>query len=304
MKRIATLILLLFLAIILLANPTPIPEETKPAPTFFPLVRNTLFSDDEGEDEGRPPFERVYFPIMTYYSRLGERRIGMAYAAYSSRRLPRDMSILHVEWFHKWTTCDSRTEGHAGYVYNFACYYAFDNADCIPEDYPGLIMFLNEPDLESQCTMEPTEGVAFYKRVREDYPEAQIVGPALSHLDCWENNCDWLREFYYILAQENYPFPDYVDVHDYLNQSPELLLDRYRQLLIGFGVVPKFRIGEFGRFNPDLAYQAIKYYDSECSDCEAYAWFAPRYGIPLLDPTAQTYNWTRTGEAWDRYFNP
>ena len=97
-------------------------------------------------------------PERTYY--------GLALADPSH---PEDVLTLRAEWNYDWTP--------TGQV---PMLWGGNPSDAIPGDYTGDLLFLNEPNLETQSNVTPDEAVAKLAVVRAAYPRARIIGCGVS----------------------------------------------------------------------------------------------------------------------------
>jgi len=162
-------------------------------------------------------------------------------------------------------------------------------------DYDGPLMFLNEPELASQCDMTPAEAAAFYEQARDTFPLAHFVGPNIS-----SDGLPWLAEWYDLIIADGLPLPETAAIHSYLDEEPHLLIDRLFAVLDDYpGAAGKVWVSEFGNCNPEQAQNMIESYQSD-TRVERYAWFTVRnWDTPdclnLLDGNDEL---TAVGEVW------
>ncbi len=91
-----------------------------------------------------------------------------------------DIQTLSAEWWYDWTP--------TGQV---PMLWGGNPSDAIPADYAGNLLFLNEPNLESQSNVTPQEAVAKLAIARARYPHARIIGCGVS---VWATY--WTSAFY------------------------------------------------------------------------------------------------------------
>lgn len=132
-------------------------------------------------------------------------------------------------------------------------------------DYDGILLVLNEPDLESQCYLSPEDAIEFYEAVAAICPACQLTLPQVSHHDYW-NDWQWLRSFLALYrANEYYPPVTYGAVHSYVwGEHPSLLLDSYESVLDGYGLrYDKWIVSEWGACTADSLDMMYRWYEQD-----------------------------------------
>jgi len=123
-------------------------------------------------------------PIQPYY--------GLAMAVPNNW----DLLDLGVGWWYVW--------GPTG---NVPMLWAGDYSSSIPSNYSGWILFLNEPNEDSQSDMSPSEAITKLIARKLDYPSAKFICCGISN-----NGALWHEVFYAIGGR-----PDAWSVHNYVS---------------------------------------------------------------------------------------
>lgn len=130
--------------------------------------------------------------------------------------------------------------------------------DLLGRDYPGPLLFLNEPDMafygrHGQCEVSPFRAAQIYAHTKAKLPNAQIIGPGLSHTD-YENDFQWLDAWWNaVVALTGKPPEMYAwDIHNYIQTgSPVAPYNALAAWLMERGVEnPRFWISEWGSCSP------------------------------------------------------
>ena len=228
---------------------------------------------------------KLYFPTIKTDVECNP-KAGIAWAGGEN---PTDVETLCVTWKHEWGI-QRQGNDSIEYVNHIACpVYPFmaygetvtlDYFDAMENklgrDFNGYLLFLNEPDRKDQCYMSPYRAVFFYRAVREQYPNAIISMPQVSHFD-YLNDWVWLREFYDILETKNIPYPDFATIHTYVKEDPNLIVDSMYSFLHERGLSKdKVWITEFGTNDPVIMREMLTLYQAD-NRIDRYAYYTVRY---------------------------
>lgn len=238
----------------------------------------------------------VYLPIVAYYQ--PNQYQGAAWAGMGARQ-PLDAEILSIRVAHGWGTyptsesVSKRTSDGILHIQHVWCdlypphdYLNGTNLlqraqDNIPSTYTGPILFANEPDLKGsltggQCDRTPRQVAFLYLQLREMFPNAELIGPQVSHLD-WDNNWAWLRAFYNEITNMGLPMPDKMGLHAYSQTNPDDMIQSALNLAANYyEQSPKIWITEYGSCNPNMM-QAMTSYYRQSPHIEYYFVFTPRW---------------------------
>ena len=218
---------------------------------------------------------KIFLPMVS----VTPPKVGYAYSEMSEE----NTRLLHMQWYHNWNM--SIAHSNIERVEHFSCevrpYWTFDD-DARNQftdlrrivarfgDAPFYLIFLNEPDLNEQCSRTPSHAAQMYKKVIEIAPNAIIIGPQVSDQD-YLNDWAWLKEFYRYLDRMNLPYPQIGAIHSYLEEPPNNIVESYFNLPFS---TSKIWIAEFGATNPETLRNFLLYYQSD-PRIERYSYFAP-----------------------------
>lgn len=227
---------------------------------------------------------RVYLPIaMTPPDKFG---IAWPYVGYQ------DISQFNARYYQGWTISFDEIDGMTA-LPHIPCPYGYWPGDPDVDflqlletrladyqrsnsAYDGILLVLNEPDLESQCLLSPQEAIEFYRAVAIICPSCQLTFPQVSHQDYWAG-WQWLGEFLALYrAGGYYPPIAYGAIHSYVWQEPpHMLLDSYGQLLDGYGIVTQgWIVSEWGACTPESLADMYRAYEAD-SRVLIHLYFAP-----------------------------
>lgn len=191
-----------------------------------------------------------------------------------------------------------------------------------------MVLFLNEPDLQSQASLSPEEAAEVYLLAREACPSCVFFGPGVS---AWDAHCDWpeyerqpyhdeirgwgrwcyWQEFWHQVTQLNSVAAiegrEYASVHHYdavawhqprRNVAPLQPVDE----LAALGA-KQFLITEYGSCDPAFMAEMVAAYEADRRVMAHFVW-TPQLR-PVADwPTCEvlfeygTLELTAVGRAW------
>ncbi|NJN54489.1 MAG: hypothetical protein HC804_06890 [Anaerolineae bacterium] len=234
--------------------------------------------------------------------------------AWHNRQTADDDVLGGVEWYYTYGLHPYRDEA-AQFVpmlwcdrwpaYDYASGYDYitEAQKLYPPEYSGWFLFLNEPDLPGsdsggQCGMSPKQAAYFYKAVVGIWPQARLVGPAVSHED-YRAGWVWLRQWYKEVVKLGLPLPERAALHTYLPGDPNAILDSYHEAVRPYANAPALIwITEFGHCQPAQARRMLAVFQSR-ADIDRYAWFTTRRGgCTDLFYDVPGYSLTALGQVW------
>lgn len=216
---------------------------------------------------------RVYLPIaMTPPDKFG---IAWPYVGYQ------DISQFNARYYQGWTISFDEIDGMTA-LPHIPCPYGYWPGDPDVDflqlletrladyqrsnsAYDGILLVLNEPDLESQCQLSPEDAIEFYEAVAAICPACQLTMPQVSHQDYW-SGWQWLHSFLALYrANGYYPPVTYGAVHSYVwGEHPSLLLDSYESALGDYGLhYDKWIVSEWGACTADSLDMMYRWYEQD-----------------------------------------
>jgi hypothetical protein len=135
----------------------------------------------------------------------------------------------------------------------------------------GELLFLNEPDMFyyghiGQCEITPHRAAVLYMDVKQRFPNIQLVGVGISHID-YLNNFKWLRLFIEQVIKLSKQLPEFSawDTHTYLSTGNPLdIIDSLQTTLHSYGInANRFFISEWGACTPERVYEMRRAFDSD-----------------------------------------
>lgn len=240
-----------------------------------------------------PPAHVYYFPFVSSVDGKG----GLAWA----HRGRNDVTELGVSFFQDWLVGGESVQGLT-HVPHLACrYWPYDSdettavtdyladlraiqphddtmsfSDDTMSSYSDTMLFLNEPDLEGQCTITPQEAVTIIQEALFICPDCKFTLPQVSHLD-YLSGWPWIREFISEYQQQTAVLPPvtYGSFHLY-DMAVTAALDSYEAMLLeaGYPAVLPLLITETGACSSQMATQMLDELESD-NRVEQYFWYAP-----------------------------
>ncbi|MCB0019496.1 MAG: hypothetical protein KDE09_17015 [Anaerolineales bacterium] len=155
------------------ANPTSIPQETKPSAAPSPIPIRTLTPSPTPT----PSPTAVVTPAPSAIPQPLNPRKGIAatYAwAYDTGFEP-----FRSGWYYTWSLFPGEwANSSMEFIPMWPCHGTVDYVvGSLGADYDGYLLFLNEPDRPEQCGMSVEEAVDYYLTVRTNLPHAKLIGP-------------------------------------------------------------------------------------------------------------------------------
>lgn len=150
---------------------------------------------------------------------------------------PEDLELLGAEWWYDWTP--------TGQV---PMLWSGKPSVSLPAHYSGVVLVLNEPNVESQANVTPAEAVRRLAALRAYYPRAKLYCCGVS---IWAS--DWTMEFWRLGGR-----PDGWHVHAYTEAyiTPQYIA---RELSAWHGVTGgEYWVTEYGSPSGSLSdFQAV-----------------------------------------------
>jgi hypothetical protein len=204
-----------------------------------------------------------------------------------------DAQFIPMLWCNQWPAYD--------YIGGYN--YLQEAVKLYPPDYAGWMLILNEPDLPGsdrdggQCGMTPIQAAYFYQAAVTLWPNAQFIGPAVSHRD-YQAGWPWLRQWYKEVARLDLPTPARSAIHTYLGEPPAAILDSYHMVMSPYNAPGMVWVTEFGSPDPVQTARMIDVWKAR-PDVERYAYFTTRGGGGTdLFVDIPGYSLTPNGYAW------
>lgn len=235
------------------------------------------------------PTHQLYLPLaanrVPYCPPPRNPRKGLAWAYFDREIEPTPQFIqeaLCIGWYHTWIIPDTNPLEEYG-VETYPVFwcdvypsdaqgdevridYKQDALQKLGPDYDGYLLFLNEPDLPApQCDRTPREGAELYVWVKQNLPQAKLVGPMVSHVDAldgWRWLQAWRQE---VIALTDTPPDLYAySIHDYTLGELSYVADTLHDLMTAWGDGDKSMwVTEFGSQSPQRIAQMIDFYNND-----------------------------------------
>ncbi len=115
---------------------------------------------------------------------------------------PQDVAALGASWVYDWRDVPITDYNNAEYV---PMLWSGKPSDRVPGNYEGDLLIFNEPNVETQCNLSPSQALVRLNALRVAYPKARLICCGAS-VWAWE----WMREFWELGGR-----PDAWHVHAY-----------------------------------------------------------------------------------------
>ena len=145
---------------------------------------------------------KVYLPYVSNQYQL-RKGIGLTYGTSA------DLTALRCDWWYNW---DMGAIGDSHYVPLTKTGLPDSR---VPADYPGYILFLNEPEYSTQSNLTPIEAASRYNAFVTHYPQAKIIAGGIGR-DGYKRG--WLEIFRSKINKQ----PMGWHLHSYLELGVEL----------------------------------------------------------------------------------
>ena len=131
----------------------------------------------------------------------------------------------------------------------------------IPKNYNKDILFLNEPNVESQSNITPKLAFELYLKAKSHYSLANIIPGGMGSLGEYQLWTRWFEDFLELFYKNNIEMPVKFHTHGYsetfsdnpqYNMSPENVITLWKRQLFLIGD-SKLYVTEFGDSNANLA---------------------------------------------------
>ena len=197
---------------------------------YLPLIIN-----DEGQAQPDPTPLPTPYPTTQPY--VGNKGIALV------EPYLEDLDAVGATWYYNWSfSCDKLGEPE----YIPMAYTGLVPA-CMPVDYDGFVLFLNEPDNVAPfgSGIDAITAAQRYKDFIAARPKAKLV---VGNTSAWSSQ--WHYDFIHEIIRLEAPLPEYVGMHGYVESwvTASHLSDMWENLYRGYkavGVYPEVWITEF-----------------------------------------------------------
>jgi hypothetical protein len=212
---------------------------------------------------------KVYLPLV--HGRSAYKGLAMAMPPST------DAALLDVSWRYSWRPRDPFPNSQGQYVP-----MTWDGKPVMPEGFSGNLLVMNEPNVPHQLNISPSEAAVRVNVLRENYPQARLIGPNHSVFAV-----NWIREFLTKETFDCYGIHCYIEGWVTVEKAIELMTEQH-ELTGG-----TYWITEYGSMRGDLGeFKAVTEWFMEQPWIEriaAYtnrqelgAWWAISSGVELV----------------------